>query len=44
MLQETIIILDDHILVCVCLPGSNLNIQTKAIMRYNWHFNVSCEG
>lgn len=38
MLQETFIILDDHMLVCVYLPGSNLNIQAKAIVRYNWHF------
>jgi hypothetical protein len=38
MLQETFIILDDHKLVCVCLPGSNLNIQAKAIMRYKWQF------
>jgi hypothetical protein len=33
MLQETFIILNDHMPVCACLPGRNLNIHAKAIMR-----------
>jgi len=34
-LQVTLLITDDHTLVCACLPGSNLNVQAEAIVRYN---------
>jgi hypothetical protein len=42
-------ILQDNMLVSVCLLGSNLNVHAKpeniqAVMRYNWHLHPSPKG